>query len=62
MTDTNITHPDIENTLDMCCGGKKCPVVTLNGDEMVVTDNGQTVSFTREQWHQLTDWASKKCF
>ena len=35
------TAPALD-TLDLCCGGKKCPMLTDVGDEIVVSDPVQT--------------------
>jgi hypothetical protein len=37
-------------TLDMCCGSRRCPVVTLYSDgSLVMTDGDQRIEFTPEQ-------------
>ena len=37
-------------TLDLCCGGRRCPVVTLYSDGTLgIVDGDQRVEFTPEQ-------------
>lgn len=38
----------IERSVTMCCGGKKCPVLKLDGAWITITDDyGQTVKIPR---------------
>jgi hypothetical protein len=47
----------ILKVIDMCCGGKKCPVATItqtdNGKIITINDNDQTIRLTREQFRNL---------
>lgn len=37
-------------TLDLCCGGRRCPVVTLFSDgTLTTTDGDQKIEYTPEQ-------------
>ena len=37
-------------TLDLCCGGRRCPVVTLfNDGTLSTTDGDQKIEYTAEQ-------------
>jgi hypothetical protein len=45
--------------LDMCCGGKKCPVNTLHVDgslEVFDAETGSQIVYTAEQREQLRMW------
>ena len=38
------------NTVRLCCGGKGCPVVKVNNDQVAITDDfGNTIKITKEQ-------------
>lgn len=47
------THGDTRvpiETLDLCCGGRRCPVVTLfNDGTLSTTDGDQKIEYTAEQ-------------
>jgi len=39
-----------EKKYSLCCGGKRCPVVTVNDGEWVITDDfGGKVTLTQDQ-------------
>ena len=46
-------------TLDLCCGGKKCPVLRDEGSTFVIEDPDQSdkpIRVTREQAEQILNW------
>ena len=55
-----LTPPAVPDTLDFCCGGKKCPVLRDLGPEgFEIVDTDQTadpIRLTREQAAALAPW------
>ncbi len=49
-----------EDSLTMCCGGKKCPVITQKADGFVLTDEGQRIPLSDEQVALLVPWLEKR--
>ena len=46
-------------TLDLCCGGKKCPTLRDEGDSFVIADleqSEQPIRLTREQAARVMSW------
>jgi hypothetical protein len=55
MSDTIPTKVPID-AVDMCCGSRRCPSVTLYSDgSLLVEDEGTLVEFTPEQAARLAD-------
>jgi hypothetical protein len=53
-TDTPTSTPEVTRTpvetLDFCCGGRRCPTVTLFSDgTLTTTDGDQKIEYTAEQ-------------
>jgi hypothetical protein len=42
--------------LDLCCGGKKCPILREIAEGFELSDAGQSVVLTREQARAVADW------
>jgi hypothetical protein len=43
-------------TIDFCCGARRCPVITLYSDgSLVTTDGDQRIEYTTEQVAKLRD-------
>lgn len=45
------TEPPSSSTLDLCCGGKKCPTLTDEGDTIVIADAEQSTAAIRFDKH-----------
>lgn len=47
----------VSTVLDCSCGGKRCPIVTLEDDgAVIVREDGREIVFTRENAHKLATW------
>lgn len=51
---------DDDRVLDLCCGGKKCPVLREDHEGFCIEDAGQTVTFTREQAAEIAAWLARR--
>lgn len=53
------TEPEVPDVLDLCCGGKKCPVLRREGESIVIEDSDQAaggIRLTREQVSEIVPW------
>jgi|10_taG_2_1085330.scaffolds.fasta_scaffold00527_9 hypothetical protein len=40
----------MKSKITLCCGGRGCPVIEVNGTDLTITDdNGNIVKMTKEQ-------------
>lgn len=52
-----------DDILDLCCGGKKCPVVRDEGDAFVIVDADQSpapICLTPEQAASVAGWLTAR--
>jgi len=53
--------PVAEDSLMLCCGGKRCPVIKQNTSSFELSDDfGQTIKLSREQAALLAQWIGEK--
>ena len=55
---TRLPH-ETPDTLDLCCGGKKCPVLRDDGTEIVVTDptkGPDEIRFAKSDVPEIIAW------
>lgn len=57
-------HPhETPDTLDLCCGGKKCPEFRDAGDEIVVTDLAKgpdEIRFAKTDVPRIIEWLAAR--
>ena len=54
---------DESDVLDLCCGGKKCPVLIDDGDAIVIRDADQIdgeIRLSKEHLASIIPWLSKR--
>lgn len=45
-----LEHDEKNHTVILCCGSKRCPVLTVKDDQVSITDDyGQEINITLEQ-------------
>jgi hypothetical protein len=51
----------IKKMFSMCCGGKKCPVVTIEGEDWTIKDDfGGKVKLTKDQVKEFIEHSQKE--
>ena len=54
---------DESDVLDLCCGGKKCPVFRDDGDSVVIADTDQVegeIRLAKTDLPRVLAWLSKR--
>ena len=54
---------DESDVLDLCCGGKKCPVLRDEGDAIVIADTDQAggeIRLAKTDLPRVLAWLSKR--
>lgn len=56
--------PDDNRTLDLCCGGKKCPIIEDRGDTFVISDpdsdGSPIIVLSKEQAARTQEWLAAR--
>ena len=56
-----MSNEDVIVSEEMCCGGKRCPVISVlrDGSVIITDDDGHITRFAADQAEMLTNFLSK---
>jgi hypothetical protein len=51
-----LKHDSVNQSVILCCGSKRCPVVSMDGDDIKIKDDyGQTVTMSKQQAEMISE-------
>jgi hypothetical protein len=51
-----LKHDTLNQSVILCCGSKRCPVVSTDGDNIKIKDDfGQTVTMSKQQAKMISE-------